>query len=154
MEQLLVLAGTHCNATPPSVDQDRITLPDFRPGCGSRVHDPDIARRLAVRRGTQLLGARRVNVPVDLDLYEFLDEQGLTDGLPIVPPTEDRVLRMLEGTSRAPTDIVATVPPNLAPATIEKVAINAVMAGCKPEYLPVVIAALEAACTDLSLIHI
>lgn len=148
MKQLLMLAATHCNTTPPSVDHDGTTLPDFRPGCGSRVHDPDIARRLAVRRGTQLLGARRVHVPVDLDVYEFLDDQKLTDGLPIVPPTEDRVLRMLEGTSRPPTDIVATVPPNLAPATVEKVAINAVMAGCKPEYLPVVIAALEAACTD------
>jgi len=87
-------------------------------------------------------------VPVDLDPYEFFDDQGLTDGLPVVPPTEARVLRMLEGTTRRPSDIVASVPPNLAPATVEKVAINAVLAGCKPEYLPVVLAALEATCTD------
>jgi hypothetical protein len=55
---------------------------------------------------------------------------------------------MLSGTPRDPQEVVAVVPPNLAEATVEKVAINAVMAGCRPEYLPVVIAALEAACTD------
>ena len=57
-------------------------------------------------------------------------------------------MRMLEGTTRDPRDIVGTVPPTLVEITVEKVAINAVMAGCQPEYLPVVIAALEAVCTD------
>ena len=60
---------------------------------------------------------------------------------------------MLEGTSRAADEIVATVPPQLVPVSVEKVAINAVMAGCKPEYLPVVLAAVEAACTDTFNIH-
>ena len=55
---------------------------------------------------------------------------------------------MLAGTTRAPDDIVTIVPPDLVECTVEKVAINAVMAGCKPEYLPVVLACLEAACTD------
>jgi hypothetical protein len=71
----------------------------------------------------------------------------------MVPPTEQRVLTMLEGTSRAPDEIVAQVPPDLVPCTVEKVAINAVMAGCKPEYLPVVLAAVEAACTDTFNMH-
>jgi hypothetical protein len=75
-------------------------------------------------------------------------DQGFSDGLPLVPPTPERVLRMLSGTIRDPQDIVAVVPPNMAPASVEKIAINAVMAGCKPEYLPVVIAAVEAVCTD------
>jgi hypothetical protein len=75
-------------------------------------------------------------------------DRGWTDGLPVVPPTEQRVLRMLEGTTRPPDDIVATVPPDLVDCTVEKVAVNAVMAGCKPEYLPVVLAAVEAACTS------
>jgi hypothetical protein len=75
-------------------------------------------------------------------------DRGWTDGLPVVPPTELRVLRMLAGTSRAPDDIVAAIPPNLVECTVEKVAVNAVLAGCKPEYLPVVLAAVEAACTD------
>src|SRR5262249_54949868 len=72
--------------------------------------------------------------------------RGLTDGLPVVPPTEERVLRMLAGTKRDPQEVVAIVPPNLVPATVEKIAINAVMAGCKPDYLPVVLAAVEGAC--------
>ena len=72
-------------------------------------------------------------------------ERGWTDGLPVVPPTEERVLRMLEGTRRAPDDVVGIVPPNNNPCSVEKVAINAVMAGCKPEYMPVVLAAVEAA---------
>ena len=67
---------------------------------------------------------------------EALFDRGWTDGLPVVPPTEARVLRMLEGTTRAPDEIVAVVPPDLVECTVEKVAINAVMAGCRPEYLP------------------
>ena len=74
--------------------------------------------------------------------------RGWTDGLPVVPPTEARVERMLSGTSRNPADLVAVVPPDLVDCTVEKVAINAVMAGCLPEYLPVVLTALEAVCTD------
>ena len=60
---------------------------------------------------------------------------------------------MLEGTTRAPDEVVAVVPPDLAECTVEKVAINAVLAGCRPEYLPVVLAAVEAACTDEFNIH-
>jgi hypothetical protein len=65
-----------------------------------------------------------------------------------VPPTEARVLRMLEGTTRAPDEIVAVIPPDMVECTVEKLAVNAVLAGCKPEYLPVVLAAVEAACND------
>jgi hypothetical protein len=70
--------------------------------------------------------------------------RGWSDGLPLVPPSEERVLRMLDGTARDPQEVLGLVPPDLAPATVEKIAINAVMAGCKPEYLPVVLAAVEA----------
>jgi hypothetical protein len=87
------------------------------------------------------------------DEHEAMYERGWSDGLPLVPPTEPRVLRMLEGTSRAPEDVVAVVPPNLEEITVEKVAINAVMAGCRPEYLPVVIAAVEAACNSTFNMH-
>ena len=73
----------------------------------------------------------------------FLREK-LSDGLPIVPPTRERVERMLDGVERDSQEIVGLIPPKWAPATIEKIAINAVMAGCLPEYLPVVIAAVEA----------
>ena len=153
---LLALTGeaaAACGVAAPEIVRDEDALPDHRPGCGSKVHDPEIARRLAVRRGAAALGARRVRIPVDDDPFEFMAAQGLDDGLPVVPPTEARVLRMLAGTTRAASDVVARVPPNLAPATVEKVAINAVMAGCRPEYLPVVIAAAEAACTDAFNLH-
>ena len=75
-------------------------------------------------------------------------DRGWSDGLPLVPPTRERVLRMLEGTSRSGDEVVALMPPNLVDCTVEKVAVNSVMAGCLPEYLPVVLASLEAICTD------
>jgi hypothetical protein len=66
-----------------------------------------------------------------------------SDGLPVVAPTPERVKWMLTGTSRAPDEKIGTISPRNGMATIEKVAINAVMAGAKPEYLPVIIAAVE-----------
>jgi hypothetical protein len=60
---------------------------------------------------------------------------------------------MLDGTTRRPSEVVAVVPPDLVECTVEKVAINALMAGCRPEYLPVVLAAVEGACTDEFNIH-
>jgi hypothetical protein len=123
-------------------------LPDYRPGCGSRTLDPGVAEELAVRFESSKLRSRRVALGDLEDPMEAMFDRGWTDGLPVVPPTEIRLLRMLEGTSRAPHDVVAVVPPDLVECTVEKVAVNAVMAGCKPEYLPVVLAAVEAACTD------
>ncbi len=70
--------------------------------------------------------------------------RGWTDGLPVVPPTPERVSRMLQGSHRAPAEIIGTVGPKFGEASIEKIAINAVMAGCGPEHLPVIITALEA----------
>ncbi len=65
------------------------------------------------------------------------------DGLPLVPPTKEAVDAMLSGTSRSPSEVIGTVAPKNGIATIEKIAINSVMAGAEPEYLPVVIAAME-----------
>ncbi len=152
LQALIERAAECCGAAAPVIEGID-ELPDHRPGCASKVHDPDVARRRAVRRGAARLSARRVRIPVSDDPFEFMASQGLDDGLPVVPPTEARVLAMLEGTTRAASDIVAHVPPNLAPATVEKIAVNAVMAGCRPEYLPVVIAAAEAACTDEFNLH-
>ncbi|GAA4738532.1 hypothetical protein GCM10023199_15120 [Actinomycetospora chibensis] len=123
-------------------------LTDWKPGCGSRTHDPAVAEELLVRTRGHELHARRVELAGLEDEAEALYDRGWTDGLPVVAPTPARVLRMLAGTSRAPDEVVATVPPNLVPATVEKVAINAVLAGCRPEYLPVVLAAVEAACAE------
>ncbi len=80
--------------------------------------------------------------------YEDVDahyqERGWTDGLPIVPPTEARVHQCLEQTTRDPREIVGVLPPRQGEATVEKIAANAVMAGCRPEYFPVVLATIEA----------
>jgi hypothetical protein len=65
------------------------------------------------------------------------------DGLPLVPPTEEAVQAMLRATNRSPSEVIGTVAPKNGIATIEKIAINSVMAGAKPEYLPVIIAAME-----------
>src|SRR5436190_18109496 len=77
---------------------------------------------------------------------DWFCREKLSDGLPIVPPTPERVEKMLDGTNRDSQEVIGIIPPKWAPATVEKIAVNAVMAGCLPEYLPVVIAAVEAIC--------
>ncbi|HEV2056841.1 MAG TPA: hypothetical protein VGV06_17000 [Methylomirabilota bacterium] len=87
------------------------------------------------------------------DPFETLFERGVTDGLPVVPPTRERVAAMVAGSGREAGELVALVPPNFGRATVEKIAVNAVMAGCRPEYLPVVIAGVEAMCDDAFDLH-
>ncbi len=128
-------------------------LPEHRPGCGSRTQDPAVAAARATRAGERLLRARRIDLGDEEDDAEAMYARGWSDGLPLVPPTPERVVRMLTGTTRDPQEVVAVVPPDLVECTVEKVAINAVMAGCLPEYLPVVLAAVEAACTDEFNVH-
>lgn len=123
-------------------------LPEQRPGCGSLSVDPNLSDELAVRfTGDKLKGTRITFSPLEDEMEAGFD-RGWSDGLPVVPPTEARVLRMLDGTTRDAQDVVAIVPPDLVEVTVEQIAINAVMAGCKPEYLPVVLAAVEASCTQ------
>ena len=120
-------------------------LPGFRPGCGSKSVDPGMAEILEVAFGEPPLAARTIDVHAPEDEHELCFSRGWSDGLPVVPPTPVRVLRMLRGTARDPQEAIGAIPPNNAPCTVEKIAINAVMAGCKPEYMPVVLAAVEAA---------
>src|SRR2546428_5364577 len=86
------------------------------------------------------LTARRHNVEVG-DAIEFCFAQGWTDGLPVVPPTADRVARMLEGARLDPKQEIGFVAHRAVSITAEKVAINAVLAGCKTQFIPVVVAA-------------
>jgi hypothetical protein len=79
-------------------------------------------------------------------LLEYVEAQGWGDGLPVLPPTEARVQAMLEATPLAPSYVVGVVEPRRGEATVEKIAVNAVLAGCRPAYLPAVIAAVEAVC--------
>lgn len=78
-------------------------------------------------------------------INDYFYEQGWTDGLPIVPPTQTRVAALLKGMpGHDPDELISVVPPKMGRATLREVAVNAVMAGCKPEYLKVVVAALRA----------
>ena len=77
------------------------------------------------------------------DEFEFFLEKAWSDGLPVVTPTEVRLEAMLRGTRRDPDELVGNVPPAMEPATVRAVAIHALMAGCKPGYLPVVLGGLK-----------
>jgi thiol-disulfide isomerase/thioredoxin len=128
-------------------------LPAQRPGCGSKSREPGVYENLMASFGQLEFNSRQIRLGGWDDEIEACFERGWSDGLPVVPPTDVRILRMLEGTPRKPGEVVGLVPPNLAPITVEKVAINAVMAGCRPEYMPVVLAALEAALDPLFTMH-
>lgn len=92
-------------------------------------------------------GARQFGVEDSLEnifeIFKLYYEKGWTDGLPIYPPTQAAVSAMLRYTDRKRDDVVAVIPPKNGVATVEKIAINAVMAGCLPEYLPVLLTAIE-----------
>ena len=94
------------------------------------------------------LKSRAVTVADPGDAMELCFKNGWTDGLPVVPATADRIKGMLEAGGVEPAKQVAFIENRQVSVTAEKVAINAVMAGCKPEYMPVVLAAVEAALID------
>ena len=79
------------------------------------------------------------------EINSFFYKRGWTDGLPVIPPTEEAVKEMLTGTDLPPEHLVAKIIPRMGKATVEKIAINAVMAGALPTYMPVLIAAVQAA---------
>ncbi len=90
--------------------------------------------------------AAMVNVDDSLEsVNDLFYRNAWTDGLPIIPPTPERVERMLTGTTLKPDTLIGLIPPRMGAATVQVIAINAVMAGAKPEYLPVIIAAVKAA---------
>jgi len=106
------------------------TEPLLKPGCSSKAAiDPELAAAMSAPAGT--------------DDIEEMFERGWTDGLPVVPPTQDRVEAMLRGCDGRVS--LGLVPPDLGEATLERVAACAVLAGCRPAYFPVVVAAAQAA---------
>jgi hypothetical protein len=112
-----------------------------------------VAERLEAKHKGGALVSRKIEFADTEDPVELAYARGWTDGLPVTPPTDERVIAMLKGTTRKPNELVGRIPPFLADCTVEKVAINAVMAGCKPEYLPVLLAALEAALEPMFTLH-
>ena len=77
-------------------------------------------------------------------VFQFMIDQGWSDGLPVIPPTADRVQTMLDYAQQDASELVGYINPDAGSATVEKIAVNAVMAGCLPEYMPVLIAAVQA----------
>jgi len=128
-------------------------LIDFKPGCGSKTQDPGMEEKLAARFEKGLLQSREVELASSEDELEACYDRGWSDGLPVVPPTAIRVIRMLQGTNRSADAVIGNIPPDNLACTIEKVAINAVLAGCKPEYFPTVLASVEAALQDKFCMH-
>jgi hypothetical protein len=89
--------------------------------------------------------ARAHRAPDDLlEFQSFMMEWGWGDGLPLIPATAERVAAMLAATRRPAGDVVGVLPPRLGRATVERVAINAVLAGALPEHLPVILATVDA----------
>jgi hypothetical protein len=102
-------------------------------------------------RGT--LRSTRVEAADPLAAIETYFEKGWTDGLPIVPPTEEKIWAMLDTMGKQPEDILGEIPARARTITAEKLAINAVLAGCLPIYAPVLLAAVEALCDPLFSVH-
>ncbi|HSO73533.1 MAG TPA: TlpA family protein disulfide reductase, partial [Blastocatellia bacterium] len=128
--------------------------PQSKPGCTSRHLEPpgdgDIAQAANpyARRGSR---ASRVVLDDSVDPLEYCVSYG--DPLPVAPPTVERVDRMLAATSLAPDEVVALIPPNYGAATVEKIAANAVMAGCEPAMMRVLIPLIRAVCDEKFNIH-
>lgn len=101
----------------------------------------------------QELTSRRLEMTDAAEAIEYFYQQGWTDGLPVVPPTPEKVSEFLYYGGKLPGDIIGMIPARNRVITAEKVAINAVMAGCLPSYMPVVIAAIEALCTEEANLH-
>ena len=99
----------------------------------------------ASRPAAAAVVGERVTVADDMEaIFERFASEGWTDGLPIVPPTEERVAQMLAFSDLDPSFSLGPMPPRWGEATIAKLAVNAVMAGCKPEYFPVIVTAVKA----------
>lgn len=125
LERLLGTAAAQVGAEPVGLPPEE---PQHKPGCAAKnTVDPELLR-------AESLG---------LDELEDMFERGWTDGLPVVPPTRERVEAMLGG--RDPAESLGLVPPGMGEATLERVAACAVLAGCLPTYFPVVLAVVEAA---------
>jgi hypothetical protein len=102
---------------------------------------------------TQVLRSTTYELADALEVNEFYQQRGWTDGLPVVPPTGESVLACLQAAGLTAGDVVGVERVRQRPITAEKVAINAVMAGCLPTYMPVVVAILRAMCQERFNLH-
>jgi len=120
----------------------------IRPGTGASRAEKVVNLRDCGPEGCDLdwLSSERCEAEIDdvMEFTRFSMEQGWGDGLPVIPPTEGRVRAFLSRNNRYADEVICSLPPTNAECTVEKIAINAVMAGAAPESMPLIIAALEA----------
>ena len=130
--------------------------PASKPGCVSRHLEPAVTGDMATPVDLHAKRGRRASVielPDDVDPYDYCVRADFSDPLPVIPPTRARVDRMLEIAPGSADEIVGLVPPNYGAATIEKIAANAVMAGCFPELIRVLVSVIRAACDERLNLH-
>jgi hypothetical protein len=135
----------------------RRDISELRPVAAQAVNEliDLLTRPLTVEEAYPTQEVQEVIKPVDFNIgadsypqayekfNELFMENHMGDGLPLVPPTAERLQWMMQGTDRSLSERLGKCPLKLGITTIEKIAINAVMAGAKPEYLPVIIGAME-----------
>lgn len=133
-----------------SVDCEATVLPEIESNINAVMDDiitaltkPLTQEEKAPKKDTEQLS--RIVFKGSLEeVNRFFYRRGWSDGLPIIPPTEEAVAEMLTGTDLAPDHVVTKIIPRMGKATVEKIAVNAVMAGALPTYMPVLIAAVQA----------
>ena len=134
----------------PPVASSHDGAPAMKPGCSSRHLEAQTASESAAAldlHSRRAAAATRLSVADGEDPYEYCFRT-FGDGLPVIPPSEDRVRRMLDAIKMDPHEVVARVPPCFGAATVEKIAANAVMAGCIPEMMRVLIPLTRAVCDE------
>jgi peroxiredoxin len=130
--------------------------PDSKPGCTSRhletagEGEAAIPLNLYVKRAAR---ASRIELADDIDPYDYCMQNSFADALPVVPPTVERVERLLAAIPLPPDEVIGLVAPNYGAATVEKIAANAVMAGCPPEMMRVLVPLIRAVCDERFNIH-
>jgi peroxiredoxin len=130
--------------------------PESKPGCTSRhLETTDEGQapapiNLYAKRAAR---ASRIELADDVDPYDYCRQAGFADALPVVPPTLERVDKMLAATRLSPDEVVGRIAPNYGAATVEKIAANAVMAGCAPEMMRVLVPLVRAVCDERFNIH-
>ena len=152
-EGLNALAATF--GSPPVADAYD-GAPALKPGCMSRHREPageegETAEALNLH-AARAPRASRIVLADDDDAYEY-SMRAFRDPLPVVPPTESRVEQFLRATGHDPAEVIGLVPPCYGAATVEKIAANAVMAGCVPEMMRVLIPLVRAACDERFNLH-
>ena len=152
---LLALPWVPCQSITPPYVRAIVFATEFVFYCCDRVHTRHahpclrggyvwLLLKLTLVSATMAPSSGVLPIPPGADALEWMYQQGLTDGLPVVVPTRGKVRKMLSGTSRVGTQILGKMPPSYNDVSVEHVAIAAVMAGCEPKHFCVVVAGAEA----------